>query len=146
MQPTLPGDAFQDRARTCSKSSSGWVRKNTGEVPANSLICEQQGLTGPACVAAGGIPALSFNGFDPGVKWDNLMIRAGATYTLGKSKRTLIRANIAQYVDTISNGDVGYNNPVAVSSVGYPWADNGDELVQVSELDTTTPVCFVIRP
>ena len=101
-----------------------------GEVPGNALNSDP---------TTGGIPGISFTGFDPGVTWDDFMFRAGATYTFGSSKRTLVRANFAQYVDTISNGDVGYNNPIAVSSVYYPWDDtNADQLVQFSELDTTT--------
>ena len=50
-----------------------------------------------------------------------------------------VRANFAQYVDTLSNADVGFNNPIAVSSVQYPWIDaNANLLVETSELDTTT--------
>jgi hypothetical protein len=100
-----------------------------GTVPGNPLNSDP---------TTGGIPGIDFTGFDPGVTWSDLMVRAGATYTFGKSKRTLIRFNFAQYVDTIANGDVGYNNPIAPSSVNYDWDDtNGDVLVQFSELDTT---------
>lgn len=101
-----------------------------GTVPGNPL------LSNPAM---GGIPNLDFGGFNPNVEWSNVLPRAGFTYTFPGEHRVVVRAGYAQYVDSLSNGDIGFNNPVAPSAVGYPWDDlNGDNLVSVNELDTAT--------
>lgn len=111
--------------------------QTSSAAPANALLpCPT--ITAGSC-DDGGIPALAFAGFDPGVKWDDVMVRAGATYTFDWERRLLLKASFGQYVDTYSNADVTYNNPVAVSGIGYGWDDlNDDLLVQSGELDTST--------
>lgn len=100
-------------------------------VPGNTLCSSPTGC-GPIPV---GVPDLVFPGFDPSVEWEDLLPRVGVTYTFDWEHRLLLRANFAQYVDSIAHGDIGFNNPVAPSSITYPWDDlNGDNLVQLSEL------------
>ncbi|MCP3978044.1 MAG: TonB-dependent receptor [bacterium] len=101
--------------------------QSAGTVPGNPLEDDP---------AEGGIPELVFDGFDPGVKWDDLMPRVGATYTFDWERRLLLKASYARYTDALSNADIGFNNPIAASAIGYFWDDlDGDLLVSIPELD-----------
>jgi hypothetical protein len=85
------------------------------------------------------LPAVSFGGVDPGIKFNNLSPRVGLTYDLFKDGHTLLRANYARYYGQVGNGGVaGQINPVTSVSVRYPWVDlNGDRVVEANEIFPT---------
>src|SRR5262249_36856323 len=86
------------------------------------------------------LPAVSFNGVDPGITFNNFSPRVGLTYDLRGSGRTLVRANYARYYGQVGNGGVaGQVNPLTSVSVRYPWVDlNGDRVVQANEIFPTS--------
>jgi hypothetical protein len=82
------------------------------------------------------LPAVSFGGVDPGIKFNNFSPRVGMTYDLMGNGRTVLRANYARYYGQVGNGGVASQiNPVSSVSVRYPWVDlNGDRIAQANEV------------
>jgi len=85
------------------------------------------------------LPDLTFSGLDPNFEYDDIMWRAGATYTLDTARRQLIRFSTGRYVDGLAAGDVAFNHPMNTAEIDYPWNDiNGDLIAQLGEIDTGT--------
>jgi carboxypeptidase family protein len=82
------------------------------------------------------LPALSFAGVDPGIKFNNLSPRLGFTYDLQGTGKTLVRGNYAMYWGQVGTGGIASNiNPVTRVSIRYPWVDlNHDSFVQANEI------------
>ena len=92
------------------------------------------------------LPGLNFGGADPGVSFNNLSPRVGATYNLDGGGKTLLRANYAMYYGQVGNGGVAsIINPVSATTLRYPWVDlNGDKFVQANEVTlSANPVALV---
>ena len=85
------------------------------------------------------LPAVTFPGADPAVKFNNFSPRIGFTYDVAGNGKTLARANYAMYYGQVGTAGVsGQVNPVSRVSVRYPWVDlNGDKVVQANELTLT---------
>lgn len=91
------------------------------------------------------VPGISFSGYKAPFTWNDFTPRAGFTYALDNSGRTLLRGSIGTSVGQLSNGTVGFSNPS--SSVGYadyPWADlNGNGFADPEEITITPqPITF----
>ena len=86
------------------------------------------------------LPAVSFPGADPGVKFNNFSPRVGFTYDLQGNGKTLAKANYATYWGQVGTAGIsGIVNPVTRVSVRYPWIDvNGDKFVQANEVQLGT--------
>jgi hypothetical protein len=86
------------------------------------------------------LPAVSFPGTDPGVKFNNFSPRVGFTYDIAGNGKTIARANYAMYYGQVGTAGVsGQVNPVSRVSVRYPWIDlNGDKFVQANEVNLGT--------
>jgi Carboxypeptidase regulatory-like domain len=82
------------------------------------------------------LPAVSFAGADPGVKFNNFSPRLGLTYDLFGHGKTIARANYAMYWGQVGTGFVASQvNPVTRVSIRYPWVDtNHDKTVQAGEI------------
>jgi hypothetical protein len=82
------------------------------------------------------LPALSFDGVDPGIKYNNFSPRLGMTYNITGDGKTIARVNYASYWGQVGTGAVaGQVNPVTAVSIRYKWADlNHDKFVQANEL------------
>src|SRR5262249_44909065 len=82
------------------------------------------------------LPAINFPGLDPGVTFNNVSPRLGATYALTATGRTILKANYASYWGQVGTGGVANQlNPITRTSVRYPWIDlNGDKFVQANEI------------
>jgi hypothetical protein len=82
------------------------------------------------------LPALSFGGVDPGIKFNNLSPRFGVTYNVTGDGKTIVRANYASYFGQVGNGGVaGQVNPVTSVTARYRWLDaNHDTFVQPNEV------------
>jgi hypothetical protein len=82
------------------------------------------------------VPGISFDGYDAPFTWKNISPRAGLTYALDDSRKTIVRASFARYAGQLSNGEVGYMNPTGAAGwAEYRWTDrNGDNLVTPDEV------------
>jgi hypothetical protein len=91
------------------------------------------------------VPGIDFAGYKAPFTWNDVTPRAGFTYALDASGRTLLRGSIGAYVGQLSNGTVGFSNPSsAVGWADYPWADaNGNGFADPGEITITpNPVAF----
>jgi hypothetical protein len=91
------------------------------------------------------LPAVSFAGVDPGVKFNNLSPRIGFSYNLDGSGKTVFHGNYATYWGQVGVGGVSsFINPVSRVSVRYNWVDaNHDGFVQNSEIYDTKGVQMI---
>jgi hypothetical protein len=94
-------------------------------IPANPIVPEW-------------LPAATFGGADPAVRFHNFSPRVGVTYDLTGDGRTVAHANYARYWGQVGTGGIaGQINPVTSASVRFPWTDaNGDKVIQADELLT----------
>jgi hypothetical protein len=85
------------------------------------------------------VPGIDFAGYDAPFTWNNISPRAGLTWSLDESRRTILRANYSRYAGQLDTGTVGYSNPSGNAGfVEYGWKDfNNDQLVQPNEVDFT---------
>ena len=84
------------------------------------------------------VPGLSFSGYTTPFTWTNFSPRAGLTYALDDSRKSIVRASYSRYAGQLSTGVVGFTNPSSVAgSATYRWNDlNGDHLAQANEVLT----------
>jgi len=84
------------------------------------------------------VPGLSFSGYTTPFTWTNFSPRAGLTYALDDSRKSIVRASYTRYAGQLSTGVVGFTNPSSVAgSATYRWNDlNGDHLAQANEVLT----------
>jgi hypothetical protein len=82
------------------------------------------------------LPAVTFNGTDPGIVFNDFSPRLGFTYDVKGNGRTIARANYARYYGQVGTGGVSSQiNPVTAVGVRYPWTDlNGDKVAQANEI------------
>jgi Carboxypeptidase regulatory-like domain/TonB-dependent Receptor Plug Domain len=82
------------------------------------------------------LPAVSFDGVDPGIVFNDFSPRIGLTYDLTGNGRTIARANYARYYGQVGTGGVASQvNPLSAVTVRYPWYDiNGDQIAQANEV------------
>jgi Carboxypeptidase regulatory-like domain/TonB-dependent Receptor Plug Domain len=84
------------------------------------------------------VPGIRFDGYRTPFTWKDVSPRAGLTFALDSSRKTLARASISRYAGQMSIGNVGFRNPTAASGFAfYRWVDaNGDHLAQAAEVRT----------
>jgi Carboxypeptidase regulatory-like domain/TonB-dependent Receptor Plug Domain len=82
------------------------------------------------------LPAINFNGADPGLVWNNFSPRAGLTFDIKGDGKTIAKANYARYYSQLGNGNIASTiNPVGSTTLRYPWIDsNGDRVAQANEI------------
>ena len=89
------------------------------------------------------LPSATFEGYDPGFTWSDLLPRIGASYQIEGDRTILLRASYARYADQLSLGTVGFNNPVDNSSVLFFWDDlDGNDQIDDGEWDPNQPLAF----
>jgi hypothetical protein len=93
------------------------------EAPANPLIPNL-------------LPALQFAGGGQGVSWNDWSPRAGVTYALNESRKTIARFSLARYAGQLQTGDASWDSPLGnAAELEYNWVDaNRDEKIQLSEV------------
>src|SRR5215213_11419719 len=82
------------------------------------------------------VPGFTFEGYDTPFTWKNISPRAGATYALDESRKTVARASFSRYAGQLETGTVGVTNPTSTAgSATYRWVDtNGDHFAQANEV------------
>ncbi|HZR26184.1 MAG TPA: TonB-dependent receptor [Vicinamibacterales bacterium] len=82
------------------------------------------------------VPGLTFAGYDSPFTWNNVSPRAGITYAVDESRRTIARAAYSRYAGQLSPTTIGYMNPSSTAGFAtYRWTDaNGDHLAQADEV------------
>jgi hypothetical protein len=88
------------------------------------------------------VPGVSFAGYDSPFTWTNFSPRAGVTYALDESRKTIARASFSRYAGQLETGTVGVLNPSSTAgSATYRWVDtNGDHFAQAGEVDLNQPI------
>jgi hypothetical protein len=82
------------------------------------------------------LPAASFPGADPAVKFNDWSPRVGFTYDLTNNGKTIVKANYAMYYGQVGTGGISSNlNPVSRVSARYRWVDSDhDKFVDSNEI------------
>ncbi len=83
------------------------------------------------------MPGLSFTGYDSPFTWNNVSPRAGVTYALDESRKTIARASFSRYAGQLETGTIGVlNTSSTAGSATYRWTDlNGDHFAQANEVN-----------
>jgi hypothetical protein len=83
------------------------------------------------------VPGFTFTGYDTPFTWNNISPRAGLTYALDESRKTVARASYSRYAGQLNTGAVGFSNPSSTAgSATYRWTDlNSDHFVQSNEVN-----------
>src|SRR6185295_17056319 len=103
---------------------------------------QQWGKALPATIAANPafpnlVPGVDFAGYDTPFTWKDFSPRAGLTYALDESRKTVARASFARYAGQLETGTVGALNPSSTAgSATYRWTDlNNDHFAQAGEVN-----------
>jgi hypothetical protein len=85
------------------------------------------------------VPGLVFAGYEAPFIWNNVSPRAGLTYALGESRKTVLRGSYARFAGQLDSASVGYMNPTSSAGVAvYRWLDlNSDHLPSADEVQTS---------
>jgi hypothetical protein len=112
-----------------------WDKANASSVPAHPFF-GQATITG---AIFNHLPAINFAGADAGVTFSDLAPRLGVNYDLKGDGRSVLKLNLARYVNQLGSGDIASTlNPIGASFVRYPWTDlNGDKFVSANEINIT---------
>ncbi len=70
-----------------------------------------------------------------GFEWEDISPRVGLTYSLGKDRKTLLKASYARYADQLGISTISFTNPGQLAGLYYYWNDNGDHIITRDELD-----------
>jgi hypothetical protein len=120
------GDVYT-RGRLSINAGVRWDQQKAknlaGEAPANASFPEL-------------LPSLAYGGdSDYPIDWKDFSPRAGLSYALGESQKTVVRASYARYAGQLSFNWVTDENPVSPGYLAYNWNDaNGDRMVQPGEV------------
>ncbi len=84
------------------------------------------------------VPGVDFEGYDSPFTWSNVSPRAGITYAIDESRKTVARASFSRAAGQLNTGFVGFQNASSnAGSATYRWVDrNGDRLAQAEEVLT----------
>jgi hypothetical protein len=90
---------------------------------------------GPNPLRSDLLPGLDYPGGTDSIVWNDISPRLGVTYALDDARKTVLRASFARYAGQLANVDSGWDNPLGLSFLEYDWADNGDGVLQMNEVD-----------
>jgi hypothetical protein len=68
-------------------------------------------------------------------KWKDWSPRVGLTYAIGPARKLVAKASYARFADQLGIGTIFNVNATQIAGVSYYWNDNGDRVIQRSELD-----------
>jgi hypothetical protein len=77
------------------------------------------------------LPELVYDGAGTKISWSDISPRAGFTYALNDSRKTLLRGNFSIFTQQLAHPDVTVVNPIGgVARIDYRWSDfNNDGLI-----------------
>ena len=110
-------------------------------VVAGARFDKQVGAVQPGTIAAHSLapevfPALTYGGTTEDLTWETISPRLGVTYAFGNDRRTLVRAALNRYVDSMAGSTVYAPAPTTGGYVYYLFSDtNGDILLTPDEID-----------
>jgi Carboxypeptidase regulatory-like domain/TonB-dependent Receptor Plug Domain len=83
------------------------------------------------------LPDLVYDGSGTKISWSDISPRAGLTYALNDSRKTIARANFSIFTQQLAMPDVTAVNPIGGKGrLEYGWTDaNGDGFVQKNEVN-----------
>jgi hypothetical protein len=83
------------------------------------------------------VPGFSFDGYKTPFTWNDWSPRAGLTYALDNSRRTVARASFTRAAGQLNTGTVGVRNTTSTAgSATYRWVDlNGDHFATANEVN-----------
>jgi hypothetical protein len=89
------------------------------------------------------VPAVNFAGDSSNlIDWTDFSPRAGFSYALNESRKTVLRGSYANYAAQLSYGNVGVAG-VPPGYLAYGWKDlNGDKFVQPNEVNIAGGVLY----
>ena len=145
---TQPGRARvsrRRRARTASSSSTSTPatrsRRTAWTIDLGVRYDRQWGKALPSEIASNAglpnvVPGVNFPGYDAPFTWNNFSPRAGVTYALDESRKTILRASFSRYAGQLDTGTSATCNPSSAAGYAdYGWNDlNGDHLAQENEV------------
>jgi hypothetical protein len=141
--------AGTDRTEQWSVYVGDTMSKNRATIDVGLRFDRQGGLSLPSDTRANEafpalVPGISFPGYDAPFSWNSISPRAGLSYALDDTSKTVARASFSRYAGQLSTGFVGWANAAYTAGwVEYPWRDaNGDFLAQATEVDTTRVLAF----
>jgi hypothetical protein len=150
----VPEDADLHRDNGTRTAMSAWAAyfndsfsRGRFTVNAGARVDYQRDEALPATIGANPIvpdflPEIAFGGADSGVRLFDVSPRFGLTFDVRGDGRTVAKVGANRF---FGQGvfTAGILNPVAATSVSFPWSDtNGDRFVQRNELDLTRLVRF----
>ncbi|MCU1385354.1 MAG: hypothetical protein JWL71_4051 [Acidobacteria bacterium] len=119
------------------------ISKGRATIDLGVRFDRQNGRALPSITAANPVlpalvPGLNFAGYEAPFIWNNVSPRAGLTYALDASRKTVARASYARFAGQLDSASVGYMNPSSSAGVAvYRWLDaNGDHLASADEVLT----------
>jgi hypothetical protein len=88
------------------------------------------------------VPGIVFAGYDAPFTWSDFSPRAGVSYAIDESRKTIARVTYSRFAGQLATGVVGTENPASgAGSVTYRWTDlNADHFAQSDEVDLTKQV------
>lgn len=110
----------------------------------------QQGRNLPSTVSANPVfpeilPAVQYGG-DSGypITWRQVQPRVGATYAIGRDRRTLLRASYSRFANQLdSTTIISVNAFPSIGELGWPWDDaNGNGFVEPAEIDFSSDLIW----
>ena len=85
------------------------------------------------------VPGVQFAGYDSPFTWNTFSPRAGLTYAIDDTRKTIARVTYSRFAAQLSPTTIGGNNPASTAgSATYRWVDtNHDHFAQNDEVNTS---------
>jgi len=93
------------------------------------------------------LPGLNIPTVDPDYAWKVFSPRLGLTYDLFGDGKTIVKLSLGQYGEFMGTDEAGYFEPLGLSGwSSFYWLDNGDGIVDATELFWRTASAYSLHP
>ncbi len=135
-----------NRASYFNAYASDTVSKGRATVNVGLRFDHQDGAALPSTISASKafpqlVPGVEFAGYDSPFTWNTFSPRAGLTYALDESRRTVARVSYSRFAAQLSPTTIGFMNPASTAGFAtYRWTDaNQDHFAQNEEVRLDLP-------